>query len=72
MIKVLEQINRTDGDTSFLLSHLRIGLCIAPMTFGQLRAIFENYLNENPELWHEDVAFLLWNALDGVCKEEEN
>ncbi len=33
------------------------------MTLGQRRAIFDKYLEEHPEKWHQGAAGLFWNVM---------
>ena len=38
------------------------------MTRGQVVAIVEKYMNENPAEWHHAMASLVWTALNAVCR----
>jgi len=38
------------------------------MTLGQIRAIFDKYLEEHPEKWHQGAAGLFWNAIMGLIR----
>jgi hypothetical protein len=38
------------------------------MTRGQVRAIVDKYLTDNPSEGHMPVAFLIWKAMIAACK----
>ncbi len=41
------------------------------MTVGQLAAILDKYLKENPEEWNYSVASILFNRLDAICQPRQ-
>ena len=38
------------------------------MTGEQTKAIVDKYVNEHPAQWHEEMAFLVWMAMNEACK----
>ncbi len=43
-------------------------LCLRGMTFGQMQAIFDKYLAENPEEWHHSMSSIIVNAFRSACR----
>jgi hypothetical protein len=41
------------------------------MTYIQITAIVNKYLEDNPSEWHYDMASLVWTAMSGACKRTE-
>lgn len=41
--------------------------CTVGMTGQQVVAIFEKYLNNNPERWHNSMHIIAFSALKGAC-----
>ncbi|HNP81448.1 MAG TPA: hypothetical protein PKN47_08315 [Nitrospira sp.] len=39
------------------------------ITYEQLTAIANRYLNDHPESWHYSMASLFWSSLYNVCKK---
>jgi len=37
------------------------------MTYGQISAIVEKYMEDNPSKWHHDMASLAWTAVFNAC-----
>lgn len=42
--------------------------CSKGMTFGQMRAIVDKYLAENPERWHHWMSTIIVDALQSGCR----
>jgi len=42
--------------------------CFKGMSSGQVRAIIEKFLRENPEMWDRSMSSLGWNAMERACK----
>jgi Rap1a immunity proteins len=42
--------------------------CAGGMTYGQINAIVQKYMENNPAEWHFSMASLVWSALHEVCK----
>ena len=43
--------------------------CATGMTDYQVEAIFDKYLSDNPERWHESMNSLAWFAIKEGCKK---
>ena len=43
--------------------------CTEGMTASQIRAIFDKYLKNNPEKWHQNMHLIGYNAILGVCNK---
>jgi Rap1a immunity proteins len=37
------------------------------ITYGQITAIVQKYMENNPSQWHYDMASLTWNAVNEAC-----
>jgi hypothetical protein len=37
------------------------------MTYEQIIAVVEKYMQKNPEVWHERMSILVFNAVDEAC-----
>jgi len=46
---------------------LRFKACTQPMKSPQIKAIFEKYLRDNPQIWHDDAQVLFWQAMIQAC-----
>jgi hypothetical protein len=44
-----------------------LGQCVAGMQSDQVEAIFEKYLEANPQVWHEPANFLVFKAFWQKC-----
>jgi hypothetical protein len=42
--------------------------CVSAMSSGQMAAIIEKYLGENPEQWDKSMSTIGWNAMQRACK----
>lgn len=43
--------------------------CLSPMTVGQIRAILEKYLADNPSVWHHELGEIANNAVVDACSK---
>ncbi len=60
-----------DGDSKWRELYEPLNNCqlTRKMTVGQLVAIFDKYLKENPEQWNYSVASLVFRRLSAVCMD---
>jgi len=69
--KNIEQVDELKEVKShdFIVSHYKPLLrCIGQnMTYGQLSAIVDKYIENNPALWHLSMSSLVWTAVHNVC-----
>lgn len=59
------------GDAKWSELYAPLDTCLSKMKLGQLVAIFDKYLKENPEEWDHSVASLLFDRLSVVCKDKQ-
>ena len=46
-----------------------VGRCVSKgMTYGQIGAIVEKYMDDHPSEWHYQMASLAWTAVHMACK----
>lgn len=45
----------------------RISTCIDKWTFGQVKAVIDNYLRDNPQQWHESIDIISLRAAAKAC-----
>jgi hypothetical protein len=43
------------------------GKCVDGMTYGQIVAVVQKHMENNPARWHYSMASEIWLALDDVC-----
>ncbi|MDY6993906.1 MAG: hypothetical protein SVR94_15065 [Pseudomonadota bacterium] len=43
--------------------------CTEGMTASQVRAIFDKYIKNNPEKWHQNMHVIGHNAIMAACKQ---
>ena len=60
-----------DKTMAAYVTYKEINTCIKPMTFGQMKAIAEKYLKENPNEWHSRMESLTFLALYAACPKDE-
>jgi hypothetical protein len=54
---------------SVVTSFTKLVKCINEgMTYGQVVAIVQKYMENNPSKWHESMSWLVWIALSEACK----
>jgi hypothetical protein len=44
-----------------------IDCAMGRMPYNQVYAIVDRHMNQHPEMWHELMATIVWNALYGAC-----
>ena len=60
-----------DKTTAAYLYYKRINACIMPMTFGQMKAILEKHLKDNPNQWHYSMESTSATAFYNSCPKDE-
>ncbi len=49
-------------------SMVRLSNCLLKgMTYGQVYAIVERYMVDNPSMWHYGMSSNVWTAIDKAC-----
>lgn len=67
MLKEYKPVTETDRNlvaNSYLLAHecLKTG-----MTYNQITAIVEKWMQDHPELWQNDMSSIVWAAMHESC-----
>lgn len=58
---------RLNQQSSVVTNFTKLVTCGAGMTYGQINAIVQKYMENNPANWHYSMPSLVWTALDGMC-----
>jgi len=70
--EVAEMINaktKVQSPNTVALVFTKLVRCISQrMTYKQLNAIVDKYIEDNPALWHNSMPSLVWIAIHSVCE----
>ena len=66
-LEARQQLEERSEQSSIVAMHTDLALCIQKMSYVQMSAIVEKYMQNNPAEWHYLMASLVWSAIHETC-----
>lgn len=68
ILAVIEKMNKETSQHPSAALFTDLTICMGKgMTYGQVSAIVEKYMEDNPSEWHHAMAWLAWRAVNRAC-----